>query len=416
LIFDCDVYYVYFHLVDSRAVALEDASLVLAAAGGFVIDTQTADVSGNVSVRSPRGEHAVLVYWKNVEVYDGNVTVDKSDRYLTLTCDVYYLQLTAQDVRSLPLQSATITLTYNLSGEIFNSDYTNIAGQMTSRLPHGNYDIEVYWRGVLVCTVMSYSLNQGVDQQFTLPCKVYYLTVKARDNGGAPVPDVLITVAGTTNSIVDSQRTSKGGSTEFRLPVGNYNITGRLQESFFLREVDQTVTAQVVLDSSKEEKLEFSEYPPMILATPGFWIIAGLLMAILAIIVTIVLLRRKKDAGKEADEKKTERAGGAKTPPPPAPEDEEDKKELEEGKGAEEGEDKEKGPEDEKAPEDVAEPDIEKGPEAPGDEKTGGKPEGPKDEASAPPAEASAPVGDAPPVDDKPPMDAPPDVAEEKKD
>jgi len=389
IVFDCDVYYVYLHLVDSRAVALEDARVVMTTASDSLLDTQTTDDMGNVSIRSPKGDYAVAIYWKDVEVYNGTLVVLKSDRSLTLDCNVYYLQIIAQDTKALPLESATVIVTYNLSGAVFNSDYTDIYGQMTSRLPRGAYDLEVYWHGVLICSVLSYSLNQGVDQQLTLPCKVFYLTVKALDNGGEPVPDVLITVEGTTNGLIDSQRTSKAGSTEFRLPVGTYNVTGRLQESYFLREVDQTVSSQVVLDSSKEAKLTFSEYPPVIVATPGFWIMVGIVMAIIALIIIIMLLRRGKGAEKEADERKgSERPGGALTPPPPAPEDEEAPE-----------------PEGEKPPEDMEEPEIEKTPEPPEPEKEDEVPEAPKDEVPGPPA--SEPPSDVPPAEEKPPMDEP---------
>jgi hypothetical protein len=395
----CWVYYVNLQAIDPHNVTVEGAQVVLTLPEtGGVLDSQMTDLNGVVESRLPIGMVVVEVFWKEVPVHSSTYEVTEdipSTDPIKLICDIYYLTLTALDDRDAALADAGIRVEMTGTGAVMDTQKTGAAGSVVFRVPVGDFDIYVDWLGVEVYYESTVMVNS--DASMDLNCNVYYLTVTAKGDDGEKVSDVHITVESTEFDIIKSDYTDSGGVAEFRLPVGNYLVTGRLHKTHMLKEIDETVNATVDLQGSQEMTLKFTEYPPFIMTTPGFWIIILVILALVVIIILIVLIvkaRSKSTSDEDLEEEKVQ-----KPPPPddeeeitpPPPEDEED----EEG-----GPDMPPPPDEEEMPEDVTEEDMAEEAAPEDDVSPPEEGEGPPDEEAPP--EPESPVDDAPPVEEDP--------------
>jgi hypothetical protein len=290
---NCWVYYIEIKTVDSKNRSLSDAQIaVTMIAQNKVIASGSSNSNGTFEVRLPIGVYDFNVTWEGVLVREEKGYNVVADADLFLKCKVYYLNLLAVDIKSLPLENAQITLMFSNGGRVYDSTVTDLTGTMESRLPVGEYDIDVIWKGVNVYSESGHSVD--ADEQYTLNAKVYYLTIKAMGTDSESIKDVSVTIRDPDDMLIENIYTDKNGRVEFRLPQRSYTVKARLQTTHYYKEIDQTITKTVDLtNNSKEIKLKFSSYPPAFTDTPVFGIIVGVIIFIIIILLLWLLVIKK---------------------------------------------------------------------------------------------------------------------------
>jgi hypothetical protein len=314
VLLDCNVFYIDMTAVDSRNITLEDAqiSIVLINTGkiyGSVITNET----GKVEFRLPIGIYEIEVIWEGISVkLISNYSLDK-DASLLLDCNVFYFTVNIIDYERWPLENAQVYLTFSSDNTVYDSQITPLDGQIESRMPIGNYDIEVIWKGVQVYYEASHMIDS--DELYTINAKVFYVRIRAIDNEKEPIKDVSVTIKALNYNIVENRYSNKSGRAEFRLPIEMYNISARYQTTYLLMDIDLKESMSIDLSNSSQElTIKFDDYPPPITDTPLFWIVLTIVILIIIIFLLWFLVIRKlkkkekEEKPEDEEESKKERA------------------------------------------------------------------------------------------------------------
>jgi amino acid transporter len=128
--------------------------------------------------------------------------------------------------------------------------------------------------------------------------------VKAEGNDGSAIENVELLVRDIDGNVVDAGFTDRKGSARFRLPKGEYRVTGYLKRTYQLTEVDTKATKNVTLTQSTTIMLAFSDYPPEFTATIAFTLTLTSILIIvvaLAIIAFLFLMRKRRKKKEDAE-------------------------------------------------------------------------------------------------------------------
>jgi hypothetical protein len=295
----CMIYYLTLKPVDSKGLPLENATIVFKQElTGNVLDTRITGDSGEVTSRLPIGRHTLIVSWKDVVVNITSAYDLGADSSLTIACQVFYLTVKPVDASSIPLAESEVIIRPTGSQDGSTTLTTNAQGAGTFRLPAQSYDLNVAWKGVLVCTRNMYRLAGDAD--LSLDCRVYYLTVKVADRDGKGLEGVQLTVYTVRDGIVydlaGSAATNGSCKGVFRLPVGTYKVVARLKTTYLLTPVDMTLDHPVDLQESSTLQMVFDQYPVPVYTTNLFFAI--LLFVILIVVAAVMIYQvHKKSRG-----------------------------------------------------------------------------------------------------------------------
>ncbi len=214
----CDVYHVTYHLVDSKNVALSNAKLNVHHPDAGLLASGTSDSSGNISMRLPGADVHMNVQWKDVTVFTGTRTVD-SNGLVELQCNVYYLQMIAEDDVGQRLENANIQLIYG--NEVMDSSTTDVNGVAPEmRVPEAVYTIEAYWKGVEVYS-QPYQVTENGNH--TITTQVYHDELEVTDNMGKEIGGAKISVL-HDGRLLYSNTTDTSGVVNARLPQGTHQF------------------------------------------------------------------------------------------------------------------------------------------------------------------------------------------------
>jgi hypothetical protein len=299
----CNVYYFQIHTEDSRNTTLQNAQTVLLLSDNqnLMVSNNSGD-TGQLEFRLPSGDYDILVYWKDVLVKTVLGYSLISSLSLTLVCDVFYFDVVALDVDGIQLENADVHIKFYNVDEIFDSMVTDASGTAPTKAPIGDYDINIYWKGVEIFSEVNYNIN--TSQRFEKTCNVFYLTVKTLDKANVPINDVSVKIKAIAADLNEHLYTNDDGVAEFRLPIGNYEVRARLQDNYLLKDIDEKKEKNVdLISESKTVKLTFSEYPPSFETTPAFYGVALPILLLLIVLFLIwYLFIRKRKAVKEEEE------------------------------------------------------------------------------------------------------------------
>jgi uncharacterized protein (DUF736 family) len=217
-----NVFYGELHIVDSQEVPLEAAlvSLTNTSSGRPMGDT-TTNYLGIVVYRLPMGVYTVQVIWIDTEVFNDFVTIDSNNPH-TIVVNVYYPTFDVADSRDVAINGALVTMTKESNGRIIGSHLTDSAGSTTFRVPLDTYTVSVVWLDTLVHEA-EYDVNSNAA--FSVAANVFYVGTTARDTKGIGLEFAQISVTNTTTfRSMASHTADSGGVTEFRLPIGEYQV------------------------------------------------------------------------------------------------------------------------------------------------------------------------------------------------
>jgi hypothetical protein len=283
---NCWVYYIEIRLVDSGNKTLEDAQISITMnEQDKVIASGISNNNGSMEARLPVGGYKIDVTWEGVLVkseLDYQVIADDS---VLLNCNVFYFTIMAIDIENVPLENAKITLRFSDDKKVYDSKVTTSTGTMESRIPIGDFDIEVIWKSVIVFSKSGHSIISS--SEYTANAKVFYLRIKAIGNDKQSIKGVSITVKDIDETLFENFYSNKKGTVEFRLPHDTYKISARLQTTHLYKKIDQTKTKSVELtNDSASVTIKFDGYPPAFTDTPVF----GIIMGVVGFIIILFLL------------------------------------------------------------------------------------------------------------------------------
>jgi len=218
----CNVFYGELHIIDSMDEPVEAAlvSLTNASSGRSMGDKNTGD-DGIVIYRLPMGVYRVQVIWKDTMVFDDHITVDDNIPH-DVVVDIYYPEFTVVDSRDVPVTGALVTMAKWSNGRIMGSHLTDSAGTIGFRMPMDTYTVSVVWLDTLVHR-SEYAVDS--NEGFTINARVYYVQFTAVDSRDIGLEWAQIGVTNSTSGRTMASHTADpDGWTEFRLPVGVYDV------------------------------------------------------------------------------------------------------------------------------------------------------------------------------------------------
>ncbi len=285
------VYYQGFQVVQPGGTPIPLASVVVEnSTTGVLVSFGITDNTGVTTSRVPAGTFTVLVYWQTSLIATvPNLKLPAGTNPYIITASLYQVTFDAVDAKGLPVAGAEISVD-NAAGHV-TTLVTNGQGAASYVLPGGPYTFTTSWQGVLVNTT---SATISASATITLNLAVYYLTVNATDNSGAPLSGVFLQVVSTSTGATVASATTTSQATVFRLPVGQYTVTGTYHGTFDLSPVNQAVNATVSLTGSKGVSLDFTAVNPAFTSTAEFLVIVGFALLALAVAVLALLLVRRR--------------------------------------------------------------------------------------------------------------------------
>ena len=182
--------------------------------------------SGFTSVGySPGGKYHLSVYWKNVEVYSGEVTVhfsvEEPTVALNISTSIYYLTVQILDNQNVGVPYLQVIF-YNSQTQLVEEvSITNENGSTTVRLPAGDKDIVAYFQDQKVYSIKNYSLNS--DATLRVHGCFYTVNFHVIDSHNIAVSNATVLVI-KESKIVYNTTTDLQGSASLTLIKGNYTI------------------------------------------------------------------------------------------------------------------------------------------------------------------------------------------------
>ncbi len=216
------VYDLVFSAVDSRGAGLSKAALAVKYPNGTVSDPPLVlDDRGNVTLPDmPGGRYDLTILWTGKVVAEKTFDIQLSGNYL-VSASVYYVDFTAVDADGAVVENALVTVLDPAFGTIVESRLTNLQGKLVSRIPFGNYEVQVSWFGIPVLAGQSLSVSGDVDM--TLSLSIFSTEFVPVDSRGISLEDAAVSIsAGGFTRIAN---TLSGGSATLRVPLGDYSMT-----------------------------------------------------------------------------------------------------------------------------------------------------------------------------------------------
>ncbi len=214
----CSIYYVTFHVVDSRNISVESSSIIVIDDKNNIRETATTNSDGMATLRLPSANYQIEVYWMEALINVTGYTI-YSDEVVVVNGWIYYITFEAVDSRDTPVKDATLNIRSENS-RLLASLHTDNEGNALARLPQGQYEVAFYWHDVLVNTS---KILVSEDAIVEVRCRIYYLGIRALDSQGVSLADAQVVLS--RNGVVeDAAKTDLDGRSEYRLPVGNYSM------------------------------------------------------------------------------------------------------------------------------------------------------------------------------------------------
>ncbi len=221
-----DVGNLLFFITDSAGIGVESAVCMATYPNGTRSVSRTTDEDGYASLGySPGGTYALKVYWKNVVVYSGDITVhfprNTVSRTVGIEAAIYYLNLRVLDNHDEGIGDLQVVI-YN-SDTLLVEEFgvTNAAGDIRFRLPAGEKDVIIYSGDQVVYERKSIGLYE--DRDMVVRAWVYDVTFSVVDSRGAPVEYAYVYVY-RNGQVIKSGLTGEDGTWTVTLAKDDYEV------------------------------------------------------------------------------------------------------------------------------------------------------------------------------------------------
>ena len=223
------IYYLRLHVVDSRAIPVENALVATHNdTSGAIVGSSVTDAEGNITHRVPMGTYRVQIVWQEAIIHEADRMVDHND-WITLVANVFYVDIHVQDTLGVALDGAMISFVNNTTGRSMGTQGTGDDGNVSYRTPIGDYQLSVIWQEALVHESLE---RVDVDRILTIVASIYYAFVECVDTTDAPLTSASVTVTNpVTGRIMGSTTTDAEGKVTYRMPIANYTFEVVWQET-----------------------------------------------------------------------------------------------------------------------------------------------------------------------------------------
>jgi len=277
--------------VDSKARPLINAYIAAYAAGYAALSDHT-NSSGWIDRQIVSGVYNFTVTWQGTVVNSTLNLVVNANTTLVFTCRVFDLTFRFIDDVDTPLPEAQVFIEWPNGTANILPLYTTIGGLVNlTQAPAGNYTINVFWKSVNVQTATVTVISDG---PYTIRTKVYQLTAEVSGNNGAPVRGAYVVVSTQAGVVYDFKMTNASGMAVFKLPVGVYRIDAYYSTTYWLSSIATNASeSPVSVTSSGLVAVTFTDFPPSITSTIGFWLLVIPIIVVVALVAYIIYTRRR---------------------------------------------------------------------------------------------------------------------------
>ncbi len=244
------VHRLIYTVIDSRDEPLENAVLDFHVEGNF-IGRRATDAEGFLTIRIPTphddaGEVDISGRWRDVLVYEESFTID-SHVEEELRADVYYMDYTVVDDEGVPVENAKVIGRHSELPErrnIITDRLTDDEGYIEFRLPRGEQEFTVNWRGI---TIYQDEMDITSDVEEEVTSHVYYLTMDVVDDEGVALEDAFVRVTyEDTPRLYHSDYTGEDGSVEVRIPRATWDLEVRWMDKAVYDEHYEVNTTETI--------------------------------------------------------------------------------------------------------------------------------------------------------------------------
>ncbi len=210
------IYYIDFHVIDSKEIPVSGAVVYVERNdSGRLMGSGITSTSGRVTLRLPGTTTDISIYWDEVKVYEETGYEILASEEKTINSWIYYLDLVTLDKMGDSVGDSKIYLGTE-DNVIKYKDTTSPNGMVTFRLPLDDYNMEIFWKNILVYTG---EIPLSEDVSDTVILNIFHVTYDALDSRGEPVFGAQVNVYDNrTQELLNSGITDLEGKVTMRVP------------------------------------------------------------------------------------------------------------------------------------------------------------------------------------------------------
>jgi hypothetical protein len=191
-----------------------------------------------------------------------------------------------------PLPNAQVYITWPNGSRDVLPRYTSTTGFINlTHVPSATYGFTIVWKDVVV---QQATIDVDSDGPYIITTAVYALTVKVTGNDNVPIQAAYVIIYSQTGVAYGLSISDETGQAIFKLPKGTYAIEAHYSAGYWLNVVTTSATATgVLVNTSTSTSRVFTEFPPPIWSTTGFWLLTVPVAVLLFATIYLVFIRRR---------------------------------------------------------------------------------------------------------------------------
>ena len=291
---------------DQSGTALSFAQVQLVSPAGIGIPLMSSTSNGSISLSDlASGEYTATVFWHGSMVFNGTIPIDANGVH-TVNVAAYRQTFEVVTATGSPVATANVVVVNSTTGIYAGFNTTNASGLAASVLPYGVYNIQVYWKGIMVYNAAAQRLGNSAPGTMVLKASIYDVTVIAVSSGGSPLANVEISLYSNATGTVLSGVTGNNGQATFTVATGNYTLTSFFSTTYDLTPVVQKITQTLSVSNSTSQTVKFTNVYPPLTSTNLFYVILAVVVAIIAVAAGVAIygLRKAGSSARQEEEQK----------------------------------------------------------------------------------------------------------------
>ena len=300
------IYSPLFVFEDQSGTALSFAQVQLVSPAGIGIPLMYSASNGSISLSNVAGgEYLATVFWHGSMVFNGTISIDANGVH-AVNVAAYMQTFEVVTSSGSTVATANVVVVNSTTGIYAGFNTTNASGLASAVIPYGVYNIQVYWKGILVYNAAAQRLDNSTPGTLVLNASIYDVTVIALSSGGSPLSNVEVSLYSNTTGTVLSGVTGTNGQATFTVAAGKYTLTSSFYTTYDLTPVAQKITQTLSISNSTSQTVKFTDVYPPLTSTNLFYVVLGVVAAIIAAaaIVVFFALRKTGSSAKHEEEQK----------------------------------------------------------------------------------------------------------------
>lgn len=234
------IYYIYLHVIDSKEIPVSGAVLYVERNdSGRLLGSGISSTSGRVTLRLPGITADISIYWDEVLVYEETGYEIRASEDKTINSWIYYLDLVTVDKMGNSVGDSKIYLGTQ-ENVIKYKDTTSPDGMVTFRLPLDDYNVEIFWKNILV---YAGEIPLSGDVSDTMVLNIFHVTFEALDSKGDAVFGTQVNVYDNrTQELLNSGITDLEGKVTMRVPGISFDTTAYFRGILIYTDHDHLVS------------------------------------------------------------------------------------------------------------------------------------------------------------------------------